>query len=81
LECHLAERRLGKVGGHKWTMNPDAVKKVLETGDTYINPGWKIRTGWISIGTHRNWLYSKKLFPEPAELHHQLVRLMKSIIT
>ncbi|MCP4151096.1 MAG: hypothetical protein GY757_25350 [bacterium] len=79
IECHIDERRPGKTGGHKWTLAPRQVKQVLETGDIYINPGYKIRTGLVSIGKYLNWLYSKKLFPEPDALHHKIIELFKTV--
>jgi hypothetical protein len=78
IECHIDERRKGKVGGHKWTLSSQQIKTILETGDIYVNPGYKIRTGLVSIGTRANWLYSKKLFPEPAGLHHKVIELLKA---
>lgn len=79
IECHLDERRSGKMGGHKWTLSLQDVKIILETGDIYVHPGYKMWTGCISIGRHVNWLYSKKLFPEPAYLHHMVYELLKSV--
>ena len=81
LECHLTERRPGKTGGHKWTMAPDEVKRILESSDFYVNPTLKISTGLLSIGSRRNWLYSKKLFPEPEQLHHEIAKLLRSVPT
>ncbi|MCG7938889.1 MAG: hypothetical protein N0C88_08565 [Candidatus Thiodiazotropha lotti] len=78
IECHIDEHRKGKVGGHKWTLSPSQIKTILETGDIYVNPGYKIRTGLVSIGNRTNWLYSKKLFPEPANLHHKVIELLKA---
>jgi hypothetical protein len=79
IECYIDESRKDKVGGHKWTLSPRQVKTILDTGDIYVNPGYKIRTGLVSIGTHANWLYSKKLFPEPAALHHKLIEILKAV--
>jgi len=79
IECHIDERRKGKVGGHKWTLSPQQVKTILETGDIYVSPGYKIRTGLLSIGSHTNWLYSKKLFPEPSGLHHKVIEILKAV--
>ena len=79
IECHLDERREGKSGGLKWTLAPNQVKGVLATGDIHVNPSFKIRTGLLSIGRHTNWLYSKSLHPDPAQLHHDVIKLMKSV--
>jgi hypothetical protein len=78
IECHLDDRRVGKRKGNRWTLSPDMVKKILEDGDIYVNQGFKVKTGYLSIGNHTNWLYSKKLFPEPANLHHRVVDLLRS---
>ncbi|MCH8218145.1 MAG: hypothetical protein IH892_15415 [Planctomycetes bacterium] len=81
LECHLDERRPGKTGGHKWTVPKDEMRRVLSSSDYYVNPTLKINSGLVSIGTHRNWLYSKKLFPEPEQLHHEIARLLRTDAT
>ena len=78
IECYIEERRAGKTSGHKWTLTPQQAKTILETGDIYVNPGYKIRTGLLSMGNHTNWLYSKKFFPEPASLHHKVIEMLKA---
>ena len=55
------------------------IEQILKNGDIYVNSGMKIRSGFLSIGTHTNWLYSKKLFPEPSLLHHRVVELLRSV--
>lgn len=79
IECHIDERRKGKIGGHKWTLSSSRIKKILADGDIYVNSGFKIRTGWVSIGSHTNWLYSKKLFPEPIDLHQKVVEILRAV--
>ncbi|QKX17753.1 hypothetical protein [Microbulbifer sp. YPW1] len=79
IECHLDDRRPNKKQGHRWTLTPNMVKEILESGDIYVNPSYKLKTGYLSIGTHTNWLYSKNLFPEPAGLHHRVIELLKSV--
>ena len=79
IECHLNDQRPGKKQGHRWTLSPQMVEDILNNGDIYVNSGLKIRTGLLSIGSHTNWLYSKKLFPEPAGLHHKVVELLRSV--
>ena len=79
IECHLNDQRPGKKQGHRWTLSAEMVNKIIEDGDIYVNPGYKIRTGLLSIGNHANWLYSKNLFPEPAGLHHKVVELLRSV--
>ena len=79
IECHLNDRRPGKRQGNRWTLSPAMVQEILKSGDIYVNPGIKLRSGLLSIGSHTNWLYSKKLFPEPALLHHRVVELLRSV--
>ena len=79
IECHLNDRRPGKKQGNRWTLSPAMVQEILQNGDIYVNPGMKLRSGRLSIGSHINWLYSKKLFPEPALLHHRVVELLRSV--
>ncbi len=79
IECYMDEKRKGKLSGRRWTLTRAEVKRILDTGDLHINPGYKIRTGLVSIGRHTNWLYTKKLFPDPDGLHHKIVELLKSV--
>ncbi|GAB1623189.1 hypothetical protein AAOGI_32390 [Agarivorans albus] len=79
IECHLNDRRPGKRQGNRWTLSPEMIEQILENGDIYVNPGLKIRTGLLSVGSHTNWLYSKKLFPESSLLHHRVVELLRSV--
>lgn len=79
IECHLNDERPGKKQGRRWILTPEMVVQILENGDIYVNPGLKIRTGFLSIGSHVNWLYSKNLFSDPSSLHHQVVQLLKSV--
>jgi len=79
IECHLNDERPGKRRGRRWTLTPAMINQILENGDIYVNPGLKIRTGLLSIGSHTNWLYSKNLFSEPSDLHHKVVQLLRSV--
>ena len=79
IECHLNDHRPGKKQGNRWTLSPAMIEQILKNGDIYVNSGMKIRSGFLSIGTHTNWLYSKKLFPEPSLLHHRVVELLRSV--
>ncbi|MDD1792820.1 hypothetical protein L4D06_23250 [Enterovibrio makurazakiensis] len=79
IECHLDDRRPNKRSGHRWTLSREMARNILQNGDIYVNPGIKISSGQISIGTHTNWLYSKRLFPDPAGLHHRVVELLRAV--
>ena len=77
LECHLEDRRPGKRGGHQWTLSKRQVKEILSSHDFRVYPSYKLYSGVFSIGPRKNWLYSKKLFPEPSLLELELERLLK----
>lgn len=77
IECHLKDIREGR-GGHKWTISNGEARQILEYGYYYVNPGYKAATGTFTLGKRKNWLYSKKLFPEPEYLHGVLKQLLES---
>ncbi|MDH5633998.1 MAG: hypothetical protein OEZ10_13545 [Gammaproteobacteria bacterium] len=77
LECYLDDRRPGKQSGHQWTLTKDQAKEILSSGDFRIYPGYKLYSGVFSIGHRKNWLYSKKLFPEPGILEAGLEKILK----
>jgi hypothetical protein len=76
LECHLEDQRPER-HGHQWTLSPAQARTVLTSGAYAVNPGYKARSGLFTIGTHRNWLYSKALFPEPDFLKAALGQLLE----
>ena len=78
LECYLEDSRPGKRSGHQWTLTKDQSKEILSSRDYRIYPGYKLYSGVFSIGPRKNWLYSKKLFPEPSLLELELERLLKN---
>jgi hypothetical protein len=80
LECHLEDNRKGK-GGHQWTLSKQQSKEILSVRDYRIYPGYKLYSGVFSIGPRKNWLYSKKLYPEPSLLELELERLLKDAST
>ena len=77
LECYLEDLKTGD-SRKQWTLSPTQVNDVLTNGTYSVNPGYKSRTGTFSIGPRRNWLYSKKLFPEPEYLHGVIKQLLQS---
>ncbi|WP_163392908.1 hypothetical protein [Enterovibrio norvegicus] len=79
IECHLDDRRPDKRSGHRWTLTQSMARNILQNGDIYVTPGLKLNSGLISVGNHINWLYSKRLFPEPAGLHHRVVELLRAV--
>jgi hypothetical protein len=77
LECHLDDQREGR-GGHQWTISPRQAKGILEVGNFSVNPGYRSQTGRFNVGSRRNWLYSKALFPEPDILRGTLKVLLEA---
>jgi hypothetical protein len=77
LECYLDDRRPEKPGGHQWTLTASQSKAILSKRDYRVYPGYKLHTGVFSIGPRRNWLYSKKLYPEPELLELDIQRLLE----
>jgi len=78
LECHLIDAREGR-GGHQWTITPTETRNILTRANFHINPGFKVNTGTFTIGKRRNWLYSKRLYPEPEYLHGVIKQLLENI--
>lgn len=79
LECRLEDTRPGK-GGPQWSLNKQEVDRILEFKDFSVVPGYKARTGLFTLGARKNWLYSKKLFPEPEFLRGALKDLMEQVV-
>lgn len=81
LECYLDDRRRGKRSGHQWTLTKSQTKEVLSNHDYEVYPGYRLHSGLFSIGPRRNWLYSKKLYPEPDLLKFDIRRLLETAST
>ncbi len=75
LECHLDDWR-AKKGGLQWIISKEDCKRVLENNMYSVNPGSRALSGRFNIGRKRNWLYSKRLFPEPDYLKGVLKELL-----
>ena len=76
LECHLDDKRSGKSSGLQWILTKAQAKEILSTHDYRPYSSYKLYTGLFSIGPRKNWLYSKKLYPEPGLLELELERLL-----
>ena len=76
LECHLKDDRPGKRSGHMWTLSKDQSREILANRDFRIYPSYKLYSGTFSIGPRRNWLYSKKIYPEPSLLELEIEKLL-----
>lgn len=81
LECHLRDYRPYKRSGLMWTLSRDQAREILAKRDFRIYPSYKLYSGTFSIGPRRNWLYSKKLYPEPSLLEFELEKLLTNAST
>ena len=81
LECYLDDSRPGKQSGHQWTLTKIQAEAILSKRDYRVYSGYKLRSGLFSIGPRRNWLYSKKLYPEPTLLELEIERLLEKAST
>ena len=81
LECHLEDKRPEKRSGNQWTLTKQQAREILSSHDFRVYPGYKPYSGVFSIGPRRNWLYSKKLYPEPNLLELELERLLEKAST
>lgn len=79
LECHIKDIRPNR-GGLQWVIRPNEAKIALQNSSFYVNSGFRSQTGRFNIGVRRNWLYSKKLFPEPDYLKSVLKELLSNSI-
>lgn len=77
LECYLDDKRPGKRSGHQWTLTKSQAKETMSKRDFRVYPGYQLRSGLFSIGPRTNWLYSKKLYPEPSFLELEIQRLLE----
>ncbi|MEP2027924.1 MAG: hypothetical protein ABJI96_04335 [Paracoccaceae bacterium] len=53
-------------------------QRIIDESDFDVTPGYKVQTGLFRSGKRRNWLYSKKLFPDPGYLRVELLETPKS---
>jgi len=77
LGCYLDDSRPGKRSGHQWTLTKSQAKEILSNRDYRVYSGYKLHSGLFSIGPRKNWLYSKKLYPEPTLLELEIERLLE----
>ena len=78
LECWLLDKT-SKQDKHQWTISSAEARRIVDERDVIVTPGYKVNSGLFKIGKRRNWLYSKKLFPEPDYLHGELINLLKKV--
>jgi hypothetical protein len=77
VSCRIEDARAGK-GGPQWTISSANVAAILESRAYHVNPGYKVKTGMFSIGSRKNWLYTKSLFPDPDYLQSVLKKLLEN---
>lgn len=78
LECYLEDSRPNKNSGKMWVLSKEQAREILTNRDFRVYPGYKINSGTFSIGPRRNWLYSKKIYPEPISLEQKIEKLLLS---
>lgn len=81
LECHLVDSRADKRSGLMWKLSSNQAREILKKRDFRVYPSYKLYSGTFSIGSRRNWLYSKKLYPEPSLLELELENLLAKAST
>lgn len=81
LECYLEDTRQNKRGGLQWRFSKEQARELLSARDFRVYPGYRLYSGVFVIGPRRNWLYSKKLYPEPSLLEAEIERLLKDAST
>jgi hypothetical protein len=77
VSCRIEDARAGK-GGPQWTISSANVAAILESRAYHVNPGYKVKTGMFSIGSRKNWLNTKSLFPDPDYLQSVLKKLLEN---
>lgn len=79
LQCEIVDTRPGK-GGVQWMFSRELCKKILNENAVHANPNYKHRTGLVTIGPKKNWLYSKALYWDPAILENEINSLLKQLV-
>jgi hypothetical protein len=78
LELYLFDFKAGEAQ-RQWLMPPDTLRGVLEADDIGVKDTSRYKNcGVFAVGTHKRWLYSKKLFPDTARLRAALRALVKA---
>ena len=80
LECHLDDKREGRRSGHQWSLGPSELEDILSNRRFHVYPGNRSNSGTFTIGPRRNWLYSRRLFPEADMLDGALQDVIKAAI-
>lgn len=81
LECHLEDTRPNRRNGLQWRFTREQAGEILNARDFRVYPGYRLYSGVFVIGPRRNWLYSKRLYPEPSLLESEIERLLRDAST
>lgn len=73
LECHIFDIRNGR-GGHQWTQSKAQCTNVKVTSNATSS-----KAGRVTIGARKQWLYSHKLWQNPADLENAIMKLVEQI--
>ena len=76
LECEIIDTREGK-GGVQWVLPQDVCQRIVSQKLVRANPNYKARTGLVTIGPKKNWLYSKALYWDPEVLENDIYSLLE----
>ena len=79
LECWLLNKETSD-DRHQWTLGATEIRRILDQRDVIVTPGYRSQTGLFKMGTKRNWLYSKKLFPDPDYLRGELHEILETAL-
>ena len=69
----------GRLNGLHGFQPPIAFPASTANQTIYVNPSYKPTTGTFSIGKRKNWLYSKRLYPDPNYLKTELKGLLQKL--
>lgn len=62
----------------QWKLGKEEIEKVLKENDIKAHAGYKLKTGLLNVGSHRNWLYSKDLFYDEETIEYQVQQLLET---
>lgn len=79
IECYLLNKKANKEE-LQWEIRKEEATKIIQSSSIFVNPNYKPNTGAFTIGQRRNWLYSKRLFPDPDYLKGELKSLLEKLI-
>lgn len=75
LECHIHDIRPGR-GGLQWVLSKEEASPIMVT-----QPAQKGKAGRLRIGPRAGWLYSHKLWTDPAQLQQKVEELVGKLET